>query len=187
MINTASSSRAPSLFVAAAALLLSSCSEHEPIGPRDERVQAPQFATLPGTATNGTIATLQRVTARYHDLDAALADGYVFLHPCEERPGAGPVGILYVRFDYLLDGAIDVEKPDALLYEPGKHGRAKLIGVELAVPYGLWTAAQPPQFLGATFQREDEFGVWALHVWVWRHNPEGLFAESHPGVSCDAE
>jgi hypothetical protein len=62
-----------------------------------------------------------------------------------------------------------------------------LIGVELAVPYAAWEKEQPPAFLGATFQPEDEFGVWGLHVWLWKYNPEGLFAESHPGVSCGSE
>jgi hypothetical protein len=86
-----------------------------------------------------------------------------------------------------LDGVIDPRRPEALIYEPRKNGRARLVGVELAIPYVAWTQAQPPEFLGANFQREDEFGVWGLHIWLWRHNPEGLFAESNPRVSCAAE
>jgi hypothetical protein len=27
-------------------------------------------------------------------------------------------------------------------------------------------------------------GIWALHVWLWRHNPAGLFADWNPNVSC---
>jgi hypothetical protein len=38
--------------------------------------------------------------------------------------------------------------------------------------------------MGAEFQREDEFGVFGLHVWVWRNNPNGLFEEAHPRISC---
>ena len=30
-------------------------------------------------------------------------------------------------------------------------------------------------------------GVFGLHVWLWRNNPAGLFAESNPNVSCGAE
>jgi len=26
--------------------------------------------------------------------------------------------------------------------------------------------------------------VFALHTWVWRSNPEALFAETNPRVSC---
>ena len=51
----------------------------------------------------------------------------------------------------------------------------------------MWSGQTPPQFLGATFQSEDEFGVFALHAWVWRSNPEGLFAETNPRVSCGEE
>jgi len=93
---------------------------------------------------------------------------------------------VYVHFGRLMDGIIDPQTPDALIYEPGRKGRPKLVGVEFALPYGLWTSQTPPQFLGATFQPEDEFGVFALHAWVWRTNPEGLFAETNPRVSCGA-
>jgi hypothetical protein len=174
------------LFVLVAAALLGACADEAPVGPDAQTELQAQFATLPGTDTNGAIAALQRVTARYHDLNVALNDGFVLLHPCEERPGEGPVGIVYVQMDRLLDGRIDPESPDALIYEPGANGRPVLVGVEFAVPYALWPGQQPPQFLGATFQPEDEFGVWALHAWVWRMNPEGLFAETNPRVSCGA-
>ena len=86
-----------------------------------------------------------------------------------------------------LDGVIEPREPEALIYEPRENGGARLVGIELAIPYAAWTNAQPPQFLGADFQPEDEFGVWGLHVWLWRLNPEGLFAESNPRVSCAAE
>ena len=132
------------------------------------------------------IATLRRATAHYHDLDVALDDGFVLLHECENRPDEGPVGTVYVHLDRLMDGIIDPELPDALIYEPRRYKRPKLVGVEFAIPYALWTEPQPPQFLGVPFQREDEFGVFALHAWVWRKNPNGLFAETNPRVSCDS-
>jgi hypothetical protein len=131
---------------------------------------------------NQALATLKRVTARYHDLDAALADGFVLLHPCEERGDEEPVGAVYAHFGRVLDGVISAELPDALIYEPSENGKLKLVGVELAQPYPF--AAEAPEFLGQTFQPEDEFGVWALHIWVWRNNPEGMFAESNPRVTC---
>ncbi|MGH7711704.1 MAG: hypothetical protein ACREOG_10500 [Gemmatimonadaceae bacterium] len=171
----------------AVAALMAGCANDAPVAPNLPNAMPAQLATLPGTDTDGVIATLQRVTARYHNLNAAIADDFVLLHPCENRPGEGPVGIVYVNIARLLDGVIDPETPDALIYEPQRNGRERLVGVEFAIPYALWTAQQPPQFLGATFQREDEFGVFALHVWVWRNNPEGLFAETNPKVFCAAE
>jgi hypothetical protein len=173
------------LIVAAAATLLAACADQTPLAPRPTATQPPKFAMAPGADTNAMIATLQRVTARYHNIDAAKDDGFVLLHDCETRLNDEPVGTVYVNFDRLLDGVIDPEKPDGLIYEPSSNG-LRLVGVELAVPRPLWTQPEKPQFLGTTFQDEDEFDVFALHVWVWRNNPEGLFAESNPNVSCGA-
>ena len=164
-------------------VLLGACADQGLVAPQDNDPAASRLAASQATASD-PIATIRRATARYHDLDAALADGFVFLHGCETRPDEGPAGVLYVHFDRLLDGAIDPAAPDALLYEPRANGKPRLIGVELAVPYALWTESQPPQFMGAEFQTEDEFGVWGLHVWAWDRNPEGMFAESNPNVDC---
>jgi hypothetical protein len=169
-----------------AAALLAACSGEPPLAP--ESAVTPGAATAPaplrGNNPAEIIATLRRATARYHSLDVALSDGFVLLHPCEERADEGPVGAVYVRMDR-LDDRVDARFPEALIYEPQSTGH-KLVGVEFAIPYAVWTEEQPPRFLGASFQREDEFGVWALHAWVWRNNPEGMFAESNPRVSCGA-
>jgi hypothetical protein len=173
-----------SLAVLAASLLLAACADGAPLAPDAPLAASARRGPPAAGAEHRALATLRRATARYHDVRAAVADGFVLLHECEVRPGEGPVGILYVHMGRLLDGAIDPALPDALLYEPARRGRPKLVGVELAVPYALWSGAAPPAFLGAEFQREEEFGVFALHVWVWRHNPEGMFAEANPRVSC---
>jgi hypothetical protein len=34
----------------------------------------------------------------------------------------------------------------------------------------------PPRIEGA--------GIWALHVWLWKHNPSGMFADWNPNVTC---
>jgi hypothetical protein len=174
-----------SLAIVAAAALFAACADEAPVAPARPAAGPAQFATLPGTNTEGVITTLQQVTARYHDLEVAKKDEFVLLHPCENRPGEGPVGIVYVNFARLMDGIIDPHSPDALIYEPGKNGRPNLVGVEFAIPH--LPGQEPPKFLGATFQDEEEFGVYALHVWVWRNNPNGLFAETNPRVSCGAE
>jgi len=169
------------------AVLFTGCAEQSPVAPaRSAQTQA-QRAALPGMDTDGAIATLQRVTARYHDLDVAKNEGFVLLHECESRPGEGPVGIVYVNPGRLMDGKIDPELPDALIYEPIRNSRPRLVGAEFAIPYALAPGGQAPTFLGATFQNEEEFGVFALHAWIWRNNPTGLFAETNPKVSCDAE
>jgi hypothetical protein len=164
----------------AAAILLAACSDAAPLAPDAQ-------ATLRSAGQSDPIVTIRRATARYHDLDAAIADGFIFLHGCETRPDEGPAGILYVHMGRLLDGVIDPASPDALLYGPRTNGPPKLLGVELAIPYPMWTGTEPPRFMGAEFQSEDEFGVFGLHVWAWTNNPEGMFAEANPDIACDEE
>jgi len=173
-----------SLTIVAAATLFAACADSAPLAPKQFGPTKVQAASLPRTDTDGVIATLQRVTARYHNAQAAFDDEFVLLHPCEARGDEGPVGTVYVNFARLMDGVIDPERPDALIYEPTRNGDLRLVGVEFAIPQALWTDADLPKFLGTTFQREDEFGVYALHAWVWRNNPKGLFAETNPRVSC---
>lgn len=35
-----------------------------------------------------------------------------------------------------------------------------------------------------SFEQNFTSGVWALHVYAWKHNPEGLFAAWNPTISC---
>lgn len=172
------------LTVVVAAALLSACSSEAPIAPRQQPAVGPSLASLVAEG-NKDLATIRAATARYHDLNVALDEDFVLLHPCEVRD-EGPVGEVYVHFGRLLDGVIDPETPDALVYEPGRAGgRPKLVAAEFAIPYAM--APQAPQFQGATFQPEDEFGVYGLHVWVWRDNPNGMFAETNPRLNCGTE
>ena len=170
--------------ILAGTALLVACADEAPVAPKAP--QAPmQLSTSSTTEVARFVATIRRVTSRYHDLQAALDDGFVFLHDCETRAEEGAVGIIFGHPGRVGDGIADPEAPDALIYEPRLTGSPRLVGVELAVPVEAPDDA-PPTFLGHTFQREDEFGVFALHVWVWRRNPAGLFAVVNPRVSCEA-
>lgn len=193
------------LIIAAAALLSLACADGVPLAPDASPSSAPSPAPArapsmlaqlpsappvqpakapPAAEMNRVIAKLRRATDRYHNLNVAMADGFVHLHDCEVRPGEGPVGIVYVHPGRLSDAVIDPALPEGLIYEPGENGRLRLVGAELVIPFALWPLPEPPRFLGATFQPEEEFGVHGLHVWIWRHNPNGLFAESNPNVRC---
>jgi hypothetical protein len=170
--------------LAVSLFLLAACADKAPLSPDAQATASLRFAAETSVGNDDPIGTIKRVTARYHNLQAALDDGFIFLHGCETRPDEGPAGVLYVHIGRLTDGVIDPSKPDALLYEPRENGPPKLLGVELAIPYAMWPEAQPPRFMGAEFQREDEFGVFGLHVWAWTKNPEGMFAEANPDIDC---
>ncbi len=55
-----------------------------------------------------------------------------------------------------------------------------------------WNAANktPPALLGQVFHytpSPNRYGIpafHALHVWAWRDNPNGMFADWNPRVSC---
>jgi hypothetical protein len=173
--------------VGAAAALFVACADQTPAAPTPTSANAARLDRSNEAQheqdVQQVIETLRRATARYHNIENAKQDNFVLLHDCETRLNDEPVGTVYVNLSRLTDGVIDLEKPEGLIYEPGPTG-LKLVGVELAIPFQLST--EPPHLLGATFQREDEFGVFALHAWVWRSNPNGLFAETNPRVTCGA-
>lgn len=174
-----------SLAIVTAALLLG-CADDGPVTPDRAAMMPLQNATASAINIEQAVDMLRRATARYQDQSVALADGFVLLHPCEVRPGEGAVGAVYVNFTR-LDGRVDLDRPEALIYEESTNQPAKLVGAEFAIPYVAWPKTEPPVFLGQTFQTEDEFGVFALHAWIWRANPNGMFAEAHPGIACSAE
>ena len=39
-----------------------------------------------------------------------------------------------------MDGILDVNKPEALIYEPQSNGQLRLVGVEYIVPKPAWDA-----------------------------------------------
>lgn len=130
------------------------------------------------------LATLRRATARYHDVEAAIEDGFVQILPCVENPdGPGALGVPFARTDR-FDATIDLSKPEVLFYEPRKNGNLRLIGAEPVVPIPLWTESDPPTRFGREFHRNEDHGLYGLHMWVWRHNTDGMFAFWHPDVSC---
>src|SRR5213079_1386516 len=124
----------------AAAATLAACADNAPAQPEWRKAAAASLAAVIPANDNSTLAVIRRATARYHDLNAAIADGFVFLHGCEVRTEEGPVGTVYINVQRLLDGEIDPSLPDGLIYEPGGNRPPRLVAVEFAVPFALWTS-----------------------------------------------
>lgn len=172
------------------ALFLTSGCDSATVAP-DVQTEAPSqnIAASLSKATSEThigLATIRRATARYHRVEAAIEDGFVQAMPCVDPPGPGAIGIPYVNPDR-FDATIDLEKPEVLFYEPQKNGRLRLVGAEPVVLIAEWdeTHDEPPSLFGQEFHRNEEAGLYGLHMWVWLHNPEGVFAFTHPNVSCE--
>jgi hypothetical protein len=173
-----------------AALTLAACDATGPdASTADVVLTADASAT---TALGPDLATVRQATARYHRVKRAVADGWgdPAISPCVSDPELGGMGYHYLNLEYLLDGGtLNPTTPEALLYEPQKNGRLRLVGVEYIVPFDFVpTAAEggtAPELFGQTFHESEGAGGWALHVWVWRHNPAGMFADFNPNVSCE--
>jgi hypothetical protein len=84
----------------------------------------------------------------------------------------------------LIDDKAELLKPEILVYEPQSSGRLRLVALEYIVPIAAWTGADPPSLLGQEFNRNDALGLYALHIWLWRYNPNGMFADWNPKASC---
>ncbi len=135
---------------------------------------------------------VRKATDRYRDVRNAIAAGYVQFQGCVSGPEKGAMGVHYSNFA-LFDGESDVRNPEVLVYEP-RNGRPQLVAAEYVIPAPLWDASHDPfdkpQLMGHLFQfapgpnRYGPDAIYELHVWAWRDNPSGTFADWNPDVSC---
>lgn len=139
------------------------------------------------SAADRDLATLRSAVARYSDYNAAVADGYTNkLTDCMVMAGLGGMGFHYGKTS-LIDGSVAVATPEALLYEPQANGSKVFVGVEYLIPYTvLPRTATAPVLFGETFKQNDAFQLWALHAWVGRTNPSGVFSDWNPTVNCNS-
>ncbi|MGQ0648236.1 MAG: hypothetical protein ACT4P7_11765 [Gemmatimonadaceae bacterium] len=127
---------------------------------------------------------LKKEMAKYSSFARAQRDGYTTaITACMANPPVGSMGVHYGNTS-IIDGAVSQYKPEVLLYEPGPNGQLTFVGVEFIVPFTAWTSPTPPVLFGQTFMANQTFQVWALHVWVGRDNPSGIFADWNPTVKC---
>jgi hypothetical protein len=150
------------------------------------------------------LAKVAAATAKYHNVNVALADGYVQDPECVVSP-AGGMGYHYVNFDLLMQPP-QPTKPPILLYEPTKGGGLRLVAVEYFTPVivggapwmgGVDEPPPPgsynpaPELFGRAFDGpmagHNPYMPWHydLHVWLWKYNPNGGFTDYNPRVSCE--
>lgn len=153
----------------------------------------------PGGVTDAAalqeLATVRQVTAKYHDVNAALADGFISTEECAAEPGVGAMGIHYVNFARVVDPSINAAEPEVLLYLPTGDG-LRLVGAEYLLALGPLGAPVPPvvppapELFGRTFDgpmpghSTDQPPHYELHVWLWQANPSGIFDSWNPNLSC---
>jgi hypothetical protein len=136
-------------------------------------------------SAEGLVEKVRAANARLADPQVARDEGYAPI-PCASAATGGAMGIHFVNAGYLTkDGdAIDIAKPEAVMYEPQPDGSLVLVAVEYITFKG------PAQLEGQLFNftgAPNRYGLdpfYELHVWAWRDNPAGSFADNNPKVSC---
>jgi hypothetical protein len=111
------------------------------------------------------------------------------------------MGLHFVKQEFLdnppllPNGEIDPTRPEIVIYEPMPGGGLRLIGADYLLFADAWDKNHPghtPQLMGQLFhyfEAPNRFGIpafYTLHVWAWKENPNGVFVNWHPDVSCKA-
>ena len=168
--------------------------------------------TACGESVEQALEQARVATAKYRDVEVALADGYRRdpIDACETPSHMGIVedlgvmGIHYLRPDLLGVGEgetrldvtgthTDFLRPALLLYEPQADGSLALVAVANHVSVAAWERAgrrDVPSFAGVRFELHPaDPGMmtearYELHAWLHRPNPRGMFAPYNPDVTC---
>ena len=116
-------------------------------------------------------------------MSVAVAEGYGPI-PCASCVDGGAMGVHYVNPNYLKDAVPDIKRPLAVMYEPMPDGKMALVAVEYITFKGPASLEnQLFNFNGAP----NRYGLdpfYELHVWAWKPNPRGAYADMNPDVSC---
>jgi hypothetical protein len=153
-----------------------------------------------GRPSAAQLARMRAATAAFHNIATATDAGYGLLHDlagltCIDMPGVGGMGVHYVNGALVGDPAVQLSKPEALVYAPDRDGTLRLAALEFIVDKAAWDAhhAQPPQlFRGAPFDltgAPNRFGLdpfYSQHAWIWKPNPAGTLTMWNPRVRCPA-
>ena len=140
---------------------------------------------------------VREATSRYRDINVAIAEGWVQGTPCVSGPNEGAMGVHFVLPARIGDGVLKADEPEALIYEPMWSGALRLVGVEFIVLADDWAAQNPDggapsleghltHFVGAP----NRYGLPAfheIHVWAWKDNPAGAFADWNTRVTCERQ
>ena len=128
--------------------------------------------------TQWQLQQARAATARYRNINNAFADEYVDINVIVPE-----MGYHYLKLSG-LDLEFDPKKPEILVYNREHDGSMKLVAVEYAVPINLSPNNAPAGFAGNddVWDKNTGFGLWLLHAWVWKFNPEGVFNATNPSV-----
>jgi hypothetical protein len=162
---------------------------------------------------NAALARARAATANYHDISAALEDGFSLLPPGVCHSGQdGVLGVTYINVSRFLSPEVSEEEPEFLAYIPTGDGNMRLVSVAYTnrilfrdtrppdtpgYRAGLFAWQNPviPSYLEEVSGSFSVFGepgrrtfqgrwIYLLPVFLWSPNPAGLFADGDPTLHC---
>jgi hypothetical protein len=177
-------------------LALAAASSWSPLALGHDAHASPQShpQSAKDKARAGELVRIVRdTTARYRDVTVAGADGYELHFGCVSGSEWGAMGLHYVNMSLVGDGKVEATRPEIVIYEPLPNGGRRLIGADYLVFAADWHAhtAAAPKLEGQLMhliESPNRYGLpafYTLHVWAWKHNPNGAFVNWHPNVSCE--
>ncbi|HLS47393.1 MAG TPA: hypothetical protein VK012_02675 [Gemmatimonadales bacterium] len=195
-----------SLAGASALLAVAACAGETPTearGTAAPHAHTPDFINA-APEVRAKLLELRRWSAPFHNLAKAAEAGYGVNFGCVDESmtgvprelargmghhvGGGTDGLAYV-----LDGVIDIDQPEFLVYAPARAGggleTARLVGFDYFLPDPTpENSLQPDPILGTEFVYNPGFDGWMAHIYLWGHNPEGMFENWNASVPlCTAE
>ena len=128
------------------------------------------------------VRDLRRLTDGYRNVGDARKAGFVRHGQClQDMDGRGRVvgaaGVRYVKWSR-VDKSVQRDYPESLLYMPGRRGGLQLVAV------GYMSTERNESLVGHRFRQGTLQGGSHLNVWVWKHNPAGMFATFNPDLRC---
>jgi hypothetical protein len=158
-------------------------------GSSSERHHSSNFTPIVNEVRQAVLSLSQEDLANY---------GKVLRTPCVTGPEYGAMGVHLINH-LNVDGILDVNKPEALIYEPQSDGRLRIVGVEYIVPKEAWDALHSdpldrPSLLGHLLNFVDspnrygiEGGFYEIHVWAFEDNRRGALTDWNPDVTCERQ
>ncbi len=147
-------------------------------------------------APPGAVQQAKQATARFNSTVQAVREGYgpfpegVPLHECiMSLDDSGGMGFHWVNGS-LLDDTLDPAHPEVLVYAPKGNGKLELVALEYVIFDSAVPAGTTPTIFGQPLtptpapNRYDIPAFWQRHIWLYDHNPAGLFADFNPDVTC---
>lgn len=164
---------------------------------------------------NKQLAQVRRATAKYHDVDIAIADGFTdFNNGACVEDATGAEGIVYVNIPRIQQQGVIAEEPELLFYVPSGDGNLRLVAVGYfnlvlyrdtrgIIPgvFPLRLNPLPPFFQEVagpfTLFNQPPDGplqvvpgvtpwFYGIHAWVWSPNPNGMYSFRNPRLNCTA-